>query len=176
MSPRRVRAIESSAIDSAVRRCCFDHVLPPSLDVVWNTSMPGQPETFAQSSGTEWYTSASRPAAVGLAPMPGRKWSTACVPVVTDWAGVHVTPSADVDMTMRLAEHGPPVGQPSQVTYMRPAASTSADARANVRIAGIAAVERGATRTGAENVTPPLVDLVAESSLRTLKRWSAKAV
>ena len=77
---------------------------------------------------------------------------------------------------MRLAEHGPPPGQPSHATYMRPAASTSADARANVRIAGIDAVERGAMRTGAENVAPPSVDLVAASSLRALKRASAKDV
>ena len=49
---------------------------------------------------------------------------------------------------MRLAEHGPPPGQPSHVTYMRPAASTSADARANVRIAGIDAVERGGHADG----------------------------
>ena len=38
----RVRAIESSAIGSAVSRCCLVQVRPPSLEVVWKTSMPAQ--------------------------------------------------------------------------------------------------------------------------------------
>ena len=172
----RVRAIESSTIGSAVSRCCLDHVLPPSLDVVWNTSMPGQVGTLAQSSGIEWKTSASRPDAAGLAPIPGRKWSTPRPPAVTACAGVQFTPSTEVDITMRLAEQEPPPGQPSHTTYMRPAASTSAEASANVRIAGISAVERNAARTGAENEAPPSVDRVAWISLRAPKRGSAKAV
>ena len=96
--------------------------------------------------------------------MPGRKWSTAWLPVVTACAGVHVTPSTEVDMTMRLAEQASPPGQPSQTTYARPAPSTSADASANVRIAGIGAVENSETRDGAENVAPPSLERVAAIS------------